>query len=514
MLKSAAVVLLLVWMFTWGGFAQDEKEPAVLYAEDFEDATIPTGWHGAPSGLVALDVGNGFDGGNCLKFHVDPQGNNAGLLALNLDASMYKGKAILIEAMLKGNDITIPIKKHLGTKLMVHVKTLDSEVWPDAAKTYGTFDWRKGSVFARIPDDCQILEILLGMQDCTGTFWVDNLRIREIPQPTPPARNATLSSSTHTTLRGMMSGHALTEEDIKTFGQAWRANLMRYQIDNHEKLDVSSSENVTAWLNSKLSLLDQRLPLFRKYGVNIVIDLHSPPRMTQNSLLSTSLSWDKSTQDELVRVWEIMANKYKDEPAIWGYDILNEPMENDYVGENLDWNRLAERVAKAIRVIDPQKFIIIEPAPLAAPGALKTFIPVDVPNVVYSIHCYQPIGFTHQGVVGNESVSYPGISGGKLWNKEALEKDLAPAMEFQRKYNVPIYVGEFSVARWAPGDSAVNWLRDIIDIFEANGWNWTYHAFREADCWSVESGSDRNDKARLATTPRKELLLEYFKRNK
>jgi hypothetical protein len=48
--------------------------------------------------------------------------------------------------------------------------------------------------------------------------------------------------------------------------------------------------------------------------------------------------------------------------------------------------------------------------------------------------------------------------------------------------------GEFSVIRWAPG--AVNYLRDCIELFEQCGWDWTYHAYREWDGWSVEHGSD------------------------
>jgi hypothetical protein len=64
----------------------------------------------------------------------------------------------------------------------------------------------------------------------------------------------------------------------------------------------------------------------------------------------------------------------------------------------------------------------------------------------------------------------------------------------------------------APG--AANYLRDCIELFEEYGWDWTYHAYREWDGWSVEHGSDPNDHQPTAEpTDRKQLLLSWFAKN-
>ena len=77
-----------------------------------------------------------------------------------------------------------------------------------------------------------------------------------------------------------------------------------------------------------------------------------------------------------------------------------------------------------------------------------------------------------------------------------------------------IYAGEFSAIRWAPAGSACRWLGDVIDIFEAHGWDWSYHAFREWDGWSVEHGPDRNDRTPAAApTDRQILLRKWYARN-
>jgi hypothetical protein len=82
---------------------------------------------------------------------------------------------------------------------------------------------------------------------------------------------------------------------------------------------------------------------------------------------------------------------------------------------------------------------------------------------------------------------------------------------------VPIYVGEFSAIRWAPG--AADYIRDLIELFEEYGWSWTYHAFAEWHGWDTEYNeqmtSDANRLAAKATQPTdRELILKgYLARN-
>ena len=514
---SAFTLMSLSCAASFAVSADGSLPSEIVYQESFDGSKLPSGWSGAINSIFAQ--GEGPDGGNCLKFVVEKGKESKTFLAsIDLDAEKLSGKAIIIESMVKGENITKPGTQYLGPKVMIHYKTSDSENWIDqpGAKTYGSSDWKKSSLFIRLPSGIRKIDLSVGLQDSAGTFWVGNLKVRAIPQAEAPLSAAISKTPLQKTpaLRGVMSGAKLDEPDIKTLAD-WNVNMMRFQIGNPKRQDVSTPENVDLWLNEQLDKLDKTVPLCKKYGVKILIDLHSGPGMKQTELLNNRLSWTKESQDELVRIWRFMASKYKDEEIVWGYDILNEPREDDYMGENLDWNRLAERVAKAIREIDTVKPIIVEPPPWASPEGFKSFKPIDVSNVIYSVHFYMPGSFTHQGVHGRPTgIVYPGVIEGKKWDKDAMEKALAPVIEFQRKYNVPIYVGEFSVIRWAPGDSGAQWLRDAIEIFEANGWDWSYHAFREYDGWDSEMGSDPADKTRLASTPRKDLLLQYFKLNK
>ena len=55
------------------------------------------------------------------------------------------------------------------------------------------------------------------------------------------------------------------------------------------------------------------------------------------------------------------------------------------------------------------------------------------------------------------------------------------------------------------------YLRDCIELFEENGWDWAYHAFREWNGWSVEHGPDKQDNSRSKSpTDREQLLRDVW----
>ena len=53
----------------------------------------------------------------------------------------------------------------------------------------------------------------------------------------------------------------------------------------------------------------------------------------------------------------------------------------------------------------------------------------------------------------------------------------APAIEYAKKMNAPLYCGEYGVIDQAPADGTVNWYKDIHAAFEKHGIGhaaWTY----------------------------------------
>lgn len=459
----------------------------------------------------------GMDRGGCVEFQADDPACNT-LLTIPLDPKKTAGRGVILEGWMQGENLTAPKVSYLGPKLMLAVTTPQSADHPDQMKTYGSYGWKKFTAFCRVSPSVRSISVNLGLQGCTGKVRIDNVRV--FLEPLPPHSDEPLKGqlppNKTTRYRGVMSGHDLSEEAFRELREVWNANLLRFQISRPDGWDNTTVEGFRRIVHRRLKELDRILPLARKYGIKVVIDMHVGPGTKVNQLLSNALSWEPEMQQALVDVWREIAARYKGDPVLYGYDLLNEPREENYVykpGGGLSWNRLADRIARAIREIDPKTPIVIEPHNWGGATGLETFQPIHVPNVIYSIHNYNPGAYTHQGVMAGRKtgVRYPGMINGKYYDRKALEEYFRPAVEFQKKYNVPIYVGEFGVARWAP--NAEQWLEDMISIFEKYGWDWTYHSYREWDGWSAEHSSDPKDHRRIGDTPRRRVLLRYMSRN-
>lgn len=491
----------------------------VVYETDFEAARTLEGWAPTPR----LDAGHASAHAVYIE-RSDAAGPSA-VISRTLPAADVRGQVLTCSAWIRAENVSQKPQSWNGIKFMMPIETPSGNQWPQARIGTGTFDWTRVAFAVRVPPDAERVSLVLGLEAVTGKVWFDDVRIAvvRLPASVPPPRFATMyRGHALPRLRGaMVSPRTLTEADLRTLGQDWNANLIRWQLI----LPATPGQRITLdawdrWLEGELKRLDAMLPVCRKYGLYVVLDLHSPPggEGTAGGYAGSDagLFSSKACQDHFVKAWEHMARRYKGEKVIWGFDLANEPVEDTWTGECDNWQSLAERTAKAIRAIDPDRTIIVEPADWGGPSGLRHLVPLRIPKVVYSVHMYLPHEFTHQGVFGpSKPIHYPGVIGGKQWDKEALREALRPAIEFQKRYNVHIYVGEFSAIRWAPDQSAYRYLRDLIEVLEEQGWDWTYHAFREWSGWSVEHGEDRADEKPAAKpTMRQELLRSWFAKNR
>ncbi|MBF0329900.1 MAG: cellulase family glycosylhydrolase [Nitrospirae bacterium] len=317
-------------------------------------------------------------------------------------------------------------------------------------------------------------------------------------------------------LRGAMISANVSGPDLLELGLKWNANLVRWQLNWIDKsADKTDMQAYDKWLEKSLKMLDYLLPTLKKASLMVVIDLHTPPG-GMNKDNEQMIFKEKKYQNKLLAVWKKIALRYKSNDVIWGYDIVNEPIWREKISGLLDWQSLAELTAKNIREIDPDHAIIVQPGDWGNPNGFNDFKPLSTVGIVYSFHMYVPHTFTHQeiGVFKDVGLNYPGIINGRMWNKDQLRIALKPVVDFQKKYGVHIYVGEFSAIVWAPGNSTYNYLKDAIDIFEENGWDWSYHAFREWTGWSVEHHQDRKDAKPIKMQTDRQILLEtWFAKN-
>lgn len=313
--------------------------------------------------------------------------------------------------------------------------------------------------------------------------------------------------------RGMTLNPQVTDQDLADLA-AYGANLVRYHIFwLGPTIDTANETEYFAWLDSELPRVDQILERCKELNMKVVLDLHTAPGglVTHDTPALHRLFVEQWAQDALIKAWKQLATRYKGHPAVWGYDLLNEPAQREVAAGMMNWRQLAQVLVNEIRAIDPDTRIILQPI-YGDQARLSAFPPVQGNNIVYSIHYYYPLSFQHQGLYGRPmGKKYPK----KKFNAAALARNMKKVIAYKKKHNVEIYVGEFSAIRWAPGRSSYFYLRDLIKLFERNKFHWTYHAWREYNGWSVEHGNIRED-TDVVTTPteRATLLKKHFSKNK
>ena len=308
--------------------------------------------------------------------------------------------------------------------------------------------------------------------------------------------------------RGMMLSPSATAADIEDL-VPYKVNFVRLPLQA-DSADTDDRAAYLSWLESQYERVDSVLDAAAANHIQVLIELHSPPGgyETRISPAQYRIFSDQWAQDTLSTTWAALATRYRNHPAIWGFQIINEPAVRRVASGLLNWSALALKVAKEIRAIDPVHKIVVPPifADIPKLGSLR---PLRVKGIVYSVHMYYPQKYTSQGTGAFPlGVVYPSRS----INKATLEKYVAPLIRFQKLNRATILIHEFSAARWAPG--AAKYLTDITTIIEKNKWHWAYHAFRESDTWDVELGNVKGDLTPSPTiTDRAAVLRARFARN-
>ena len=330
--------------------------------------------------------------------------------------------------------------------------------------------------------------------------------------PNPVADAATLGGCQgqgHPGLgRGFHLGNVFgrTLEDFRLIA-ATGATLVRFGIE----LVVDKTGQRYQTLPPALPELMRQLDFARATGLKLVPVLRPEPYPESPLWVRPAL------QDSLDALWRTLAQQLRGRPEVAAFDLVNEahPPGLTFAMKQARWERLAERLLRSVREVDPTRTIVIEPSPGARPMGFPTASRLPFDNVVYSVHMYEPFEFTHQrvgdarftGVVG-----YPGLVPDQgHWDRERLRAEMAPVQQFGQKHGVEIYVGEFGAPRWAPDGSRERYLGDLLSLFNEWGWSWTYHAWREWQGWDAEMGPNQRVFHRNDSEPAFRLLREALK---
>lgn len=266
-----------------------------------------------------------------------------------------------------------------------------------------------------------------------------------------------------------------TQADVDSM-KAWGFNSVRvamhykwFTLPVEEEINPGSN----TWLLKGFQILDNLLEWCSENEMYLILDLHAAPGgQGKNADISDydptkpSLWESQANKDKTVALWKMLASRYRNEPWIGGYDLINETNWDFPEGNNSQMRQLFERITDAIREVDNNHIIFIEGNSYANDHSGLT--PPWDDNLVYSFHKY-----------------WSGTSSADLDWIKALRDE----------YNVPLWMGE-------SGENSNTWYTDFVTLCESNniGWSW----------WPVKKNSI-NNVLNVPINKEYEDLIKYWK---
>ncbi|WP_415909405.1 glycoside hydrolase family 5 protein [Oleiharenicola sp. Vm1] len=294
----------------------------------------------------------------------------------------------------------------------------------------------------------------------------------------------------------------ITEEDFKFIARAGFDHV-RLPVDEKELWTDDGRPN-----EENFGYLLRALGWARAHGLRAIVDLHTVRSHHFNAANdggpANTLFRDPAAQQHFLGLWRELSARLHDQPLdAVAYEILNEAVAD----RDEDWNRLVAAAHAQIRASEPARVIVIGSNKWQGAWkfpALK--VPAGDPNLILSVHNYEPFTLTHYRASWVPTkfytgpVQYPGrpipaaelarieaqqprhvvdqfASARREWNAERIREDLMPAIRRARELGLQLYCGEFGCLPTVPRADRLRYYRDFVGVLESEGlaWaNWDY----------------------------------------
>lgn len=274
---------------------------------------------------------------------------------------------------------------------------------------------------------------------------------------------------------------------------------------------IGNADHYTGLVAEDLIQLKKVLAAADKNGVKVVLTMLNLPgdrwKQLNNNRDDSRLWRDERYQQQAIQFWQDLAKELKGNPAIVGYNIINEPHPEvafgykDFTTQNYqkfsekvsgtpaDLTRFYQKMVDAVRKVDPTTPIILDIGMYADPRSFSYFKPVRGENILYAFHMYEPYDYTNKKLNDGKYI-YPGkmVMGANhkivYMDKGKLQSTyFQSVIDWQKQYHIPasrIFAEEFGGNRSTKGLD--NYFHDLISVFNEHGWHWAFYSFRE-DAW-------------------------------
>jgi endoglucanase len=256
--------------------------------------------------------------------------------------------------------------------------------------------------------------------------------------------------------------NGITKRDIDSL-KAWGFNSVRLPMHYNlytMPIELEPVAGQNTWLEEGFTRTDQLLEWCKENEMYLILDMHAAPggqgkdaNISDYDSSKPSLWESEANRQKMVALWRRLADRYKNEPWVGAYDLINEPNWNFTgtnqngcdEGSNIPLRQLMVDITAAIREVDTNHMIIIEG------------------------NCW---GNNYNGIFplwdNNMTLSFH-----KYWNNNSVGS-IQGMLNLRTQHNVPLWLGE-------SGENSNVWFRDAIKLMESNNIGWAFWPLKKVE---------------------------------
>lgn len=214
--------------------------------------------------------------------------------------------------------------------------------------------------------------------------------------------------------------------------------------------DMLEEPDGFAWLDRGVRLAADR-------GLYVILDMHGAPgRQSRDHHTGEEgvnrLFYDPQMVAAAERLWATIARRYRNNPAVAAYNLLNEPMGAPNAATLY---LVQDRLYRAIRAVDKRHMIVMEDGYTGVQNMPRPAV-CGWNNVVYSTHYYQFDARAEED------------------HRRALSQYAERLERLQAEWGVPFYLGEFNLEpRGTP--QTMQWL---VSELRRRHWSWSVWTYK------------------------------------
>ena len=266
----------------------------------------------------------------------------------------------------------------------------------------------------------------------------------------------------------------ITEQDINAIAD-WGFNSVRVALHyNLLTLPIEEEpvEGDNTWLEAGFERIDELMSWCSANNIYLILDLHAAPGGQGSDAAISDYDPDKPSlweselnRDKTIALWGQLADRYKDEPWMGGYGLLNEvnwwPLDGSVL------RAFYIETTQAIRAVDQNHIIFIGGNSWS--NDFSGLTPPWDSNLVYEFHKYWSYNDT-------ESIQW--------------------VLDMQNQHNIPLWCGE-------TGENSNVWYKDAMSLYETNNIGWS--------CWPYKRIATTVAPYSVSSNPNYEAIINFWK---